>query len=195
MGLISHRDEHWWRGEHFWSTVGLLALGVLGLVGLGYLAWVKLFGVSAPPILKAAAVSVCNGTQPPGQPPNPPWSPPLLGWGGLVVVLNLLAFCLGSLWASVRQRVHGRVSADAMPRVTRHWAYMAAAVLLLAFAAFALGYEAWAVAPTQTKYWPITYYVRCADDSAPLQTLAGSLIISVLLGHWLAYRPKLEPIA
>jgi len=173
-------------------------LGVIGLLLLGDFLWAKYFGVTAPPILRAASIAICAGPEPPGQPSSPPFSIPSSLWGWFVVVFCLGAFLLGSLWGNIRQASHrthlGGTAAnnDSTDAVSPHPLYQVAAVLLLGFVVFALGYEAWAVAPGQTKFWPITLYVRCADDVAPLQTFAGALIISVLLGHWLGNRSRVE---
>jgi hypothetical protein len=36
-----------------------------------------------------------------------------------------------------------------------------------------------------TGIWPITFYVRCANDSLPLPTIVGACLTAFLLGHWL----------
>jgi hypothetical protein len=68
----------------------------------------------------------------------------------------------------------------------------AAAILQGALMAFLLlvmgllGYETYALANMNT-YWPITYYVRCANEFATLPTTAGACVVSFLLGQWLWY--------
>jgi hypothetical protein len=40
--------------------------------------------------------------------------------------------------------------------------------------------------------WPITFYVRCANDYLPLPTIAGACLTAFLLGHWLWFPSRDE---
>ena len=43
-------------------------------------------------------------------------------------------------------------------------------------------YEAWTLG---TGRWPITYYVRCANDAGPLITLVGVAGFAFIIGRWM----------
>jgi len=73
-------------------------------------------------------------------------------------------------------------------------ALQAMLVGLFAFGAVALAYETYAVASVAGNHdlWPITYFVRCADDAVSWPTLVGAVVVSILVGHWLGYQASAE---
>jgi hypothetical protein len=63
---------------------------------------------------------------------------------------------------------------------------LAALTVFLLLIAALLAYETFALANFD-RFWPITFYIRCAAEIAPLPTVGGGLIICFLLGQWLWY--------
>jgi hypothetical protein len=63
---------------------------------------------------------------------------------------------------------------------------LAALTFFLLLVAALLAYETFALANFD-RFWPITFYVRCAAEVAPLPTVAGASVICFLLGQWLWY--------
>jgi len=113
-------------------------------------------------------------------------------WPALMtVVVAVLFFGLGRLAGYWREP-------DESPAVLRGGAQrlrVRAALLQVTLTAFLflvilwLAYETYALANWHL-YWPITYYVRCANEVATLPTAAGAWLICFLLGQWLWYPGK-----
>jgi hypothetical protein len=175
-------------------TRGLLA--VLVLVTGAMLTWLIVLAAvgggqfSVQDCLSQRPLS--NG--PPNLPTHLPLIPGWLPWPALVLALCFAGFTAGSLWGHQRgarhvdkrapraKRLAGLVSMGAPSTVLQ-----LSLVVLFGVGVVALGWETFAVAhvgadPTR---WPITYFVRCADDVVPLQTLAAAIVVSTLVGHWL----------
>lgn len=138
---------------------------------------------------------------PPGQPAGSQYQVPVIGWGGLVLAVCGASFLVGSLLGRFRGLAHHQQRHRALatsntldPLETSPWALQAALAILLLFIAVALAYEAFAAAGAHghPEFWPITWYVRCADDVAPVWTLLGAAVTSALLGQWLGYWPKVN---
>jgi hypothetical protein len=156
-------------------------------------------------------------TGPPLQPPSPLLDPPLLHWSGLVLVTCVLGFAGGSLWGRRRAEGHDRAAdrAGGRPeprgRVWGRWRaegqdrgadraggrleppgtlLQVLLVALFLLGAGALGWETFALARVQEQpdLWPITFYVRCANDVLGGPTLAGAVLVSTMVGHWLGYQ-------
>lgn len=148
--------------------MGATALSLLGLIVWVAVASLTLHGApcSSPPARRG------------------PWGPEV------IVTLCVAFFGLGHLagyWREPGERP--RAGADQRPR---SWRLRAAAILqgvLMAFLLLVvglLGYETYALANMHIN-WPITYYVRCANEFAPLPTTAGACAVCFLLGQWLWY--------
>lgn len=111
----------------------------------------------------------------------PPW---------VIVTLCIAFFGLGHLAGYWRDP--GERPAAGPAQHSRTWRMRAAAILQGALMAFLLlvvallGYETYALA-SMNVYWPITYYVRCANEFATLPTTAGACAMCFLLGQWLWY--------
>jgi len=57
-----------------------------------------------------------------------------------------------------------------------------------------LAYEAWAFwLPDPSPRWPITSFVRCADRTHTVPTLAAAWLIAFLVGHWLWHPLRRRP--
>jgi hypothetical protein len=154
-------------------------------------------------------------TGPPLQPPLPVLNPPLIGWSGLVVILSVIAFVTGNLWGRVRAVGHARAASPAgatqgqgqqnallgslwrrrsdPPDGTLGPPSTLLQVVLIGLfvvGAGALVFETVALARVQEQpqFWPITFYVRCANDVLSLPTLAGALLVTSMVGHLLGYQ-------
>lgn len=57
-------------------------------------------------------------------------------------------------------------------------------VVFLLLGAILLGYETIALGDT-SAHAPITYYIRCSYVVEKPATIAGVLVVSFVLGHWL----------
>ncbi len=108
--------------------------------------------------------------------------PPLV-----IIGLAVAAFASGRLAGRLRDPGWSRPTLGASGSRRIPWVIVVQAVLtgFLTLVAALLGFETYAL--TVKGFWPITFYVRCANDVAPLPTLAGTLTICFLLGHWLWY--------
>jgi hypothetical protein len=158
-------------------------------------------------------------TGPPLQPPLPVLDPPVLRWSGLVVILCVIAFVVGNLWGRRRAVSHTRAAgqpgaAPAKPGapLTSLWRrrragaadqpegtlgppstlLQVALIGLFLVGTGALVFETVALARVQDQpqFWPITFYVRCANDVLSLPTLVGALLVSSMVGHLLGYQAK-----
>jgi hypothetical protein len=181
-----------------YTRIGLAFLVASGL-GLACLLALEAFGVVAGPSFRACMAGSTSG--PPLQPAPPPLDPPVLHWPGLLLAVCVAGFLGGHHWGHSRGMGHARRSAGPLvPQaggrpVTLAPPSSALQVLLVGFFLFgavALGYETFSVAGVGANpaLWPITYYVRCAHDVVTWQTLAGALIVAILVGHWLGYQPR-----
>jgi hypothetical protein len=110
------------------------------------------------------------------------------------VVICVAGFVLGRLTArpKIRRRrelMDSTVEREGLPLpradVKRAragvWAQasLTAALLLITFL---LAFETLTLA---LSVWPITYYTRCANEAAPLRTVAGAFAFCFLAGRWL----------
>jgi hypothetical protein len=172
------------------TRIGLGLLIVAGLGLTGYLA-LEAFGVVGGPSFAACSTGTSSG--PPLQPVPPPLAPPVLGWRGLLLAVCLAGFLGGHLWGAGRGHRHAvRGHPEHVTLAPPNTGLQFVLVGLFAFGAVALVYETIAVAGVGANpdLWPITYYVRCAHDVATWPTLAGALIVAILVGHWLGYQPR-----
>lgn len=199
------------------TGLGILTLATAFLIGYAVYNSLAIRQVHPPVLPGTAAVSptACidpnsNPKEPYGQPPSLKHFPfPLGGWGGFVLLICAVAFTAGGYWGRLRSGGHAELQippqnedaeATGSPGQRKglelglpNQALQFALFGLLFFVAFALAFEAYAVTHgDEGQFWPITLYVRCANDLAPIPTLIGATIVSLLLGQWLAYRPKLK---
>lgn len=154
-----------------YREVAVLSATALSLIGLALWVLVASLAVQGTP---------CH---------NPPhrvgqW-PPLL-----IVAMCAGAFALGRLAGYWRDPA-GRVAAGAGPSWSRRRVRVAVVVQsalagFLLLVAILLAYETYSLAQPE-RLWPITYYVRCANEIATLPTAGGAAVICFLLGHWLWY--------
>jgi hypothetical protein len=147
------------------------------------------------------SVEACVTHQPLSDgPANLPASVPLLPgwlpWPVLMLAACFAGFLGGSTWGHRRgwrhaqkhaPNEHRSSSASPISMGAPSTVVQASLVVLFAVGVVALLWETFAVShvvadPTR---WPITYFVRCADDVLPFQTLAVSVVVSTLVGHWL----------
>lgn len=163
----------------------LLALAAAGL--LVFLAFQLMPGHSGGHA--AADCTAARGGTPLNQPSNPLWNVPTIGWGGLVVLACGVGFLGGRVWADWRW---GRARREAAPV---HAALQLVLIGLFLFGSVALGYETFSLAGSHGNpdLWPITYYVRCADDVAGVPSLLAATIVAVLVGHWFTFEPHRSP--
>lgn len=145
-------------------------------------------------------LDACLAAQPPGhvtgpplQPPLPVLDPPVIRWAGLVIALCFAGFVVGNLWGRRRAVAHTR-AADPTSGTLGPPSTLLQVVLvaLLAVGAGALVFETLALARVQDQphFWPITFYVRCANDVLSLPTLVGAVLVSSVVGHLLGYQAK-----
>jgi hypothetical protein len=146
----------------------------------------------------ALELGACLAAQPPGhvtgpplQPPLPVLNPPLIGWSGLLVILCVVAFIAGNLWGRRRAAGHARASARFDGTLGPPSTLLQVLLIgLFLVGAVALGFETVALARVQDQpqFWPITFYVRCANDVLGLPTLVGTLLVTSMVGHLLGYQ-------
>jgi len=163
------------------AVVAYLAVSlVLTLIGIGN-------GVSVAACL--ANQTPGHVTGPPLQPPAPLLDPPVLHWSGLVLVACVAGFFGGNLWGRRRAAAQTRPDGSLGPPST------GLQLLLIAFflaGIAALGWETFALARVQDQpnLWPITFFVRCANDVLGLPTLIGAVLVCTMVGHWLGYQAR-----
>lgn len=209
-------DTAGWRGPL--DRVGLWTVLVLASAVVAYLAInlvLTLLGTGPTLRLDACLAAQPPGhvTGPPLQPPLPVLNPPLIGWSGLVVILCAIAFVAGNLWGRLRAIGHARAAGPAggppgqrstllgglwrrqpeQPDGTLGPPSTLLQVVLIGLfvaGAGALVFETVALARVQEQpqFWPITFYVRCANDVLSLPTLAGALLVTSMVGHLLGYQ-------
>jgi hypothetical protein len=179
------------------NQLGLLVLLIAAAALMAYLLVslvLLLLGV-APGVSVAACITnqpVGHVTGPPLQPPAPPVDPPLIHWSGLVILACVAGFFLGDFWG--RRRALGQTAADE-PGGTLgppDTLLQAVLVVLLLGGVGALVWETFALARVQDQpdLWPITFYIRCANDVLSLPTLVGGVLVSTMVGHFLGYQAK-----
>jgi hypothetical protein len=180
------------------NQLGLLVLLIAAAALMAYLLVslvLLLLGV-APGVSVAACIAsqpVGHVTGPPLQPPAPPVDPPLIHWSGLVILACVVGFFLGDSWG--RRRALGQTAATDQPGGTLgrpDTLLQAVLVVLLLGGAGALVWETFALARVQDQpdLWPITFYIRCANDVLSLPTLVGGVLVSTMVGHFLGYQAK-----
>jgi hypothetical protein len=139
--------------------------------------------------VSTTAAQHLNGS-PCGDPPvrvSPKFPYPLV-----IVILVCGAALLGRLAGYLREpaggaRTDSGISASQAARraaLAQFWVafFLLVCAALLAFETFTLA----------VGIWPITFYVRCANDYLPLPTIGGAFITAFLLGHWLWYPTRVE---
>lgn len=173
-----------------------LGLSVVGVATLSILVWfLVLIAFDGGRFSVQACVShqpLANG--PANLPASVPYLPGWLPWPVLMLSVCFIGFIGGSVWGHRRGSRHAEIHAPIPLRAQApvsmgvpSTVLQASLVVLFAVGVVALLWETFAVAhvvadPTR---WPITYFVRCADDVLPFQTLAVSVVVSTLVGHWL----------
>jgi hypothetical protein len=133
-------------------------------------------------LISAAAAQHVNGS-PCGDPPqriSPSFPYPLV-----IVILCCGSALLGRLAGYLREPVTNKPRVGEAPPSQDRWraglAQFWVSIFLLVCVA-CLAFETFSLA---VGIWPITYYVRCANDYLPLPTIGGACITAFLLGHWL----------
>jgi hypothetical protein len=180
------------------NQAGLLALLVAVSIVVGYLA------VSLVLTLAGAgtglSVDACLAKQPPGhvtgpplQPPSPLLDPPIIHWSGIVVIACLVAFIAGNTWG--RRRALGQAEAADRSGGTLGPPSTLLQVVLVGLFVVGTGALVWetialARVQDQPDLWPITFYVRCANDVLSLPTLVGAVLVSAMVGHLLGYQAR-----
>lgn len=126
----------------------------------------------------AAARLVGN---PCGTPPPLTGVVPSLAEVGACIVL----FSLGGWVANLRLLAPERLPAagTGSHRLRTAIVLQAGLVAFLLLAAVLLWYETFAL-DNFARYWPITFYVRCANHIAGVPTLGAAAALSFLFGHW-----------
>lgn len=186
------------RGEQRITTIelGVLLLAAVGLLAYAVIEVLLIARVHANLSIHWLGIGVLDVgqclPQPKGQPARPPFQFALGGWGGAVLTACAAAFAIGGWWGHLRSTRHEQDRVDA-PLPSPAWQLQLGLAVLLAFVTIVLAFEAFAAAGgDHGRFWPITWYVRCANDVSPGATLIGAVIVSLLLGQWLAFRPSLR---
>ena len=158
------------------GTIDLL-LHVAGLVfAIGGMGWALYQTIGASQML-------CTGRM------APSYEVPLL------VIVVVIGFGAGRAVGSVRSRRLAIIRTGRNPSSTNYsagivvpqprWLEVLLAVFLVA-GALALAYETWAVLPNSNAY-PITSYIRCAEDFHPLLAAGFAGGIAFLVSNWFWY--------
>lgn len=185
--------------------VSTVLIGLTTLVAVGVLVYSLLHLAAAQFHTSIPGTSVLNVSsclsaadltgEPPGQPAYPPFQGPIGGWGAVMLSACFASFVLGNWWGRKRLNHLYPRHAPPVPYQSRlqpiPTILRVLLVILLIFVSIGLLYEAYSVSAGAGSYWPITWYVRCADYISPKASLLGATAISALLGHWLAYRREL----
>jgi hypothetical protein len=98
-----------------------------------------------------------------------------------IAVASFIVGGLSSPWLSRFQPEHPAVSATLEQRSIRMAMRVTFTLVFLLLTALML-------VETTTLYvhiWPITYYVRCANQASPVLSVLGTCIYSFLAGRWL----------
>lgn len=180
------------------NQLGLLVLLIAVAVLIAYLL-VSLIQVLLG-VAPGVSVAACIASQPPGhvtgpplQPPSPPVDPPFIHWSGLVILACVCGFILGDAWGRRRALAQAAATDQAGGTLGRPDTLLQTAlVVLLLGGAGALVYETFALARVQDQpdLWPITFFIRCANDVLSLPTLVGGVLVSTMVGHFLGYQAK-----
>jgi hypothetical protein len=162
--------------------VFLTAVGV-GLIGL-LVWWIPtelLTQDTAPKPCQASSARTVK-PQTTEHPPKSPENPADGRFGAAIICL--LCVGLGRLLShlSAVSWLFGLVVGGNEGRRSGLMAVQLGLSLLLLFGSAALGYETLAVAK---DWWPVTDYVRCANDVGSGWTLVVAAAVCVLLGNWL----------
>jgi hypothetical protein len=144
--------------------------------GAAAAALLVLFAIAAQHLLTAHG-PVCSATFPARRSEYPSWYFVFAGMG---------AFVAGSLTSQYQIR-HGKRSQDELGK--GQWKSPTAIVtvnvgvgLFLLLVTILMGIEAWTLGH---GVWPITYYVRCANDAGPVISLIGMASLSFIIGRWM----------
>ena len=119
--------------------------------------------------------------QPP--PPTPDW------WRWAIPATCVVALAVGHATSHVRSRLEEVRSSDPASALRGSRIVQSTVVAFLAVGVGLSIYEALSVVPdvAPPTFWPISYYVRCANDVAPYPTLLGAAIMAFVLGHWFCH--------
>ncbi len=106
----------------------------------------------------------------------------------LGVLISAVGFILGRVTARPKIKARAELMSWTLPGDSQD--RLAKAALLtqaaltaaLLFIAVLIAFEAVTLA---TGFWPITYYLRCANEVASWQTFAGAFAFCFLVGRWL----------
>jgi hypothetical protein len=147
-----------------WVFWALMAAAV-GLGALLVIAAVYLLRSHAP---------VCDTNFPARRGDYPSW---------VYVFAAIVAFVLGSLTATIGIKRQGRSQRELGEG---QWSSQSAVNLGVAVFLFLVTIlmviEAWTLGH---GVWPITYYVRCANDAGPLISLVGVASVAYIIGRWM----------
>jgi hypothetical protein len=150
-----------WLSWLFWSAAAVLA-GIFA-----FAAW-DLLSSHSP---------VCNPIFPARRSAYP---------SSLFVFAGIAAFVLGSLTSQYEIRRQGRSQEElGQGQWSNPSAVLAINVGVASFlflTTLLMVYEAWTLG---TGRWPITYYVRCANDAGPLISLVGVVGFAFVIGRWM----------
>src|SRR5712691_9664463 len=148
----------------FWALVA----AAVGLAVLLVIAVVYLVRSHAP---------VCDTNFPARRGDYPSW---------VYVFAAIAAFILGSLTAQIGIQRQGRSQKELGEG---QWASQRAVVavnlgvtIFLFLVTILMLIEAWTLGHV---VWPITYYVRCANDAGPLIALVGVAAFAYIIGRWM----------
>ena len=139
--------------------------------------------------ISAGAAAHLNGS-PCGDPPlriSPKFPYPLV-----IVILCCGSALLGRLAGYLREPASSpRQAGPPAPSQDRWRAALAQfwVTFFLLVCVASLAFETYSLA---VGIWPITFYVRCANDYLPLPTIGGACITAFLLGHWLWFPTREE---
>ncbi|HXM57542.1 MAG TPA: hypothetical protein VOB72_19240 [Candidatus Dormibacteraeota bacterium] len=180
------------------NQLGLFVLLVAVALLIAYLliSLVLVLLGTTPGVSVAACIAnqpVGHVTGPPLQPASPPVDPPFIHWSGLVILACVAGFVLGDAWG--RRRALGQTATTDQYDGTLgppDTLLQTVLVAMLMGGVGALVWETFALARVQDQpdLWPITFYIRCANDVLSLPTLVGGVLVSTMVGHFLGYQAK-----
>jgi hypothetical protein len=164
-------------GQRRW-TISLTMLLGIAIAILVVSIWVS-----------TGAAQHLNGS-PCGNPParvSPKFPYPLL-----IVIVCCAAVLLGRLAGYLREPVRPPRAGSKTSTSAATWRIALAQFWVAFFLLVCAGLLAFETFSLAVGIWPITLYVRCANDTQPLPTIGGAFITAFLLGHWLWFPAKEE---
>jgi hypothetical protein len=160
--------------DHGTISPWIFVIGAVGFAAIGRIAARPVSG----PVGGGSPHLIVGGFPRTGDAPPPPE-------GAAPLELGVFTQTVRSLIEAVRARIPATVQQQARTEVAVASAVQVqiALFVFLTVAFIALFYEFWGVYNNNDP-WPLTFFVRCINNAASIQTLALTLVFAFILGQW-----------